>query len=110
MTIRISDAKNNGNDGAMEFIFPDFPGESLIEISIDGGLTWEYSTPDNVGTFTISELEPAEYSVFVRHGAGSNPVDMGRVLISNIFEGPAEKASTPFPENDATNVALNSVL
>ncbi|HKK63642.1 MAG TPA: hypothetical protein VJ951_13850, partial [Bacteroidales bacterium] len=110
MTIRISDAKNNGNDGAMEFIFPDFPGESLIEISIDGGLTWEYSTPDNVGTFTISELEPAEYSVFVRHGAGSNPVDMGRVLISNVFEGPAEKASTPFPENGATNVALNSVL
>lgn len=110
MTIRINDAKNNGNNGAMEFIFPDFPGESLIEISIDGGLTWEYSTPDNAGTYTISDLEPKEYSVFVRHGAGDNPVDMGRVLISNVFEGPAGKAGIPYPENGATNVALNSVL
>lgn len=110
MTIRIRDAKNNGNDGAMEFIFPDFPDASVIEISIDGGLTWEHSTPDNTGTFTISDLEPKEYSVFVRHGAGADPVNMGRVLISNVFEGPAEKASTPFPENGATNVSLNSVL
>ncbi len=37
MTIRIINEVNDNDQGGMEFIFPDFPGETSIEISIDGG-------------------------------------------------------------------------
>ncbi|MEX0980729.1 MAG: T9SS type A sorting domain-containing protein [Bacteroidales bacterium] len=110
MTIRITDVANDNNQGAMEFIFPDFPGETTIEISIDGGITYPYSTADDAGTYIISGLTEGVYPVVVRHGAASPSVDMGDVTISNLFEGLPDQANNPFPANGETGVRTNSVL
>ncbi len=110
MTIRISDEANNNDQGAMEFIFPDFPNEIALEISIDGGSTFAYSTPDNVGTFTISGLSEGNYKVFVRHSNASAMVDMGDVYIGNVVKRKAEQASQPYPEDKATDIRLTTTL
>ena len=81
MTIRITDVINNKNLGKMEFIFPDFPNETTIEISIDGGEKFIYSTPDNVGSFVVSGLSEGKYPVIVRHNKSSANVDMGDIYI-----------------------------
>lgn len=110
MTIRITDEINGADNGAMEFIFPDFPGETTIEISIDSGATWAYTTPDNVGTFLITDLPDGNYPVLVRHGSALPVVDMGHVRISDITQAPAEQANTPYPEDGATDVSLSTIL
>ncbi len=110
MSIRITDEANDNNQGAMEFLFPDFPGESSIEISIDGGANFAYSTTDNAGTYIISGLSEGTYPVFVRHGAASPAVDMGDVVISNVYEGLPEQASNPFPVDNAIDIRLNISL
>ena len=110
MTIRITDEANDNNQGAMEFLFPDFPGETTIEISIDGGASFPYSTSDNAGTYLLDGLSEGTYPVVVRHGAGSPETDMGDVTISNVFEGLPGQAENPFPADGATGVRLTSAL
>ncbi len=110
MTIRITDEANDSNDGAMEFIFPDFPDATTIQISIDGGTTFAYFTPDDAGTFIIPELDAGTYPVVVRHEEGSPEIDMGDVTISNVFKGLPGTASNPFPANNQTGVRLNAAL
>lgn len=74
MTIRYT-----GNCG-VEFIFPDFSGQTKIEISLDGGTTFPYSTLDNTGKYTINNLSGI-YNVFVRH-PGLNAVPMGEIKLA----------------------------
>ncbi|MCX6309361.1 MAG: hypothetical protein NTY32_11205 [Bacteroidia bacterium] len=74
MTIRYTE-----NCG-LTFIFPDFPGRSTLEISLDGGITFPYSTPDNLGTFTINGLSGTK-NVFVRH-PDLSPVPMGEIKLA----------------------------
>jgi hypothetical protein len=110
MTIRITDETNDNTQGAMEFIFPDFPGETTIEISIDGGNTFPYSTSDDAGTYIISNLDNGIYPVVVRHDDASPEVDMGDVTISNVFEGLPMKATDPFPSDNQSDVRTNTAL
>lgn len=110
MTIRITDEANNNNQGAMEFIFPDFPDQTTIEISIDGGATFPYSTPDDAGTYILAGLSEGTYPVVVRHDAGAPEVDMGDVTVSNVFEGLPGQASNPFPSDNQTEVRTSAAL
>ena len=68
------------NNGSMEFIFPDFDEETTIEISLDGGETFPYSTPDNAGSYELTELGEGTYNVVVRHPGGEH-VPMGKVVL-----------------------------
>ena len=110
MTIRITDEINGGGNGEMEFIFPDFPNETTLEISIDSGVTWAYSTPDDAGTYNVTGLAQGSYPVFIRHGSASPMVDMGLVKITDVFEGLPSQATNPFPGNGASDVRLTSTL
>jgi hypothetical protein len=66
--------------GGLRFVFPDFDGQKTIEISLDGGKTWAYSTPDHVGEFEINSLPAGAADVFVRHPQ-MDAVPMGEVTI-----------------------------
>jgi hypothetical protein len=68
------------NNCSMEFIFPDFENETTIEISLDGGSTFPYSTPDNAGSLELTELGEGTYEVVARHPGGEH-VPMGKVLL-----------------------------
>ena len=104
MTIRIINEVNDNGQGGMEFIFPDFPGETEIQISIDSGATYTYATPDNAGSFTISGLPESTYQVFVRHGDGLPEVFMGAVSVGNTIEMAPGVASEPYPADQAMGV------
>jgi hypothetical protein len=67
--------------GAIEFEFPDFSGQELIEISLDGGKTWPYRTPDHVGRYIVGSLPAGVVEVAVRH-PGMDAVPMGEVMVS----------------------------
>ncbi len=110
MSIRIIDEVNDDDQGAMEFIFPDFPDESTIEISIDSGATYAYSSPDDAGSYTISGLSEGNYHLFVRHGAGSSEVDMGGVFIGNSIEVAPTAASEPYPADLSTDARTELTL
>lgn len=110
MTIHILDEINDNNNGGMNFIFPDFPNESKLEISIDGGQTFPYATADNAGNYKIEGLNEGKYKVFVRHSGSSPMVDMGNANIANITADIPKQASNPFPENNATDIRLNLSL
>lgn len=54
------------NDGTVTVSFPDLTSRTTLEISVDGGVTFPYSTPDNVGSYTINNLVPGAYDVWFR--------------------------------------------
>ena len=110
MTIRIINEVNDNDQGGMEFIFPDFPDETQIEISIDSGATYAYTTPDNVGTYTISSLPEGNYPVFVRHAAGDTEVYMGVVFVGNSVEVAPTVASEPYPADLEVDIRTDVTL
>ncbi len=110
MTIRIINEVNDNDQGGMDFIFPDFPGETSIEISIDSGATYAYTTPDDAGSFTISPLTEGRYQVFVRHEAGAAEVYMGEVFIGNSVELPPSVVSEPYPADGEPDVRTELTL
>jgi len=110
MTIRIINEKNGDGQGGMELIFPDFPDETTLEISIDGGATFPYTTPDDIGTYTITGLSAGTYQVVARHDGSSPAADMGDVTISNVYEGLPGPPLTPFPAFKQTGVRTNTSL
>ncbi|MEN8156289.1 MAG: T9SS type A sorting domain-containing protein [Bacteroidota bacterium] len=70
------------NKCSLTFIFPDFENENKIEISLDGGTTYPYSTSDDVGSYVIPGLQDGRYDIFVRH-PGSEAVPMGPSCINS---------------------------
>ncbi len=78
----------DANDlGSFEFEFEDHPSYSNIQFSIDGGLTYPYTSPDNVGTYTIDGLALNTYAVWSRWDNGNCPIDLGSQTLS-IKEAP----------------------
>jgi hypothetical protein len=69
--------------GGIRFVFPDFPGQSTLEISLDGGKTWPFKTRDDVGRFEIDALSAGTVEVYVRH-PGMEAVPMGEVRIPEL--------------------------
>ncbi len=110
MAIRVINEVNNNDQGGMEFIFPDFPDETNIEISIDSGVSFAYTTPDDVGSYTISSLSEGNHHVFVRHGDGSTEVYMGKVFIGNSVELAPTQASEPYPADNDTDARTELTL
>ncbi len=80
MTIRPGE-----HDCTLTFIFPDFENDSIIEISLDGGITFPYSVADDAGIYEISELDEGTYNIFVRH-PGSSAVPMGNTCLGVCWE------------------------
>lgn len=72
------------NNGSIDFIFPDFEGESLIEISLDGGQSYPYQIEDHLGHYLLDDLGEGSYEVMVRHPGGPE-VPMGLVVLSDCF-------------------------
>lgn len=57
-------------DGKITVTFPDLASRSTIEFSVDGGLTFPYSTPDNVGSYGLTGLPAGTYNVWMGWNTG----------------------------------------
>ncbi|WP_421897767.1 T9SS type A sorting domain-containing protein [Marinoscillum sp.] len=60
-----------------------YPDEGSFQFSIDAGQSYLYASSGGDTAIQISELEPGLYNVWVRHADGTNPTDMGDILIIN---------------------------
>jgi hypothetical protein len=76
----------------MTFIFPDFANETMLEISLDSGITYPYNTADNAGSYVIGDREADTFQVFARH-PGSDPAPMGEVRIFGDCANPSSSLS-----------------
>ncbi len=70
------------NTGAIILTFDDDPSQTEIKFSIDGGTTYPYTTPDNVGSFTIENLTLGTYSIWATWGDGSCPSNLPNQTIA----------------------------
>ena len=73
---------NNAN-GSITINFTDEPNQTTIEFSIDGGQTWTFTSADNLGTFTISNLSAGTYSLWARFGNTGCPILVDDNIILN---------------------------
>ncbi|WP_090173259.1 SdrD B-like domain-containing protein, partial [Neolewinella agarilytica] len=80
------------DNGTITISFVDNPDYTSIAFSIDGGATYPFSSGDNIGSYTISDLSAGSYDVFVRWGAADCPIDAGNVNLVD-QNGPSVTAS-----------------
>ncbi|MEM8897476.1 MAG: kelch repeat-containing protein [Bacteroidota bacterium] len=85
-SIATTDETSNGaNDGIIVFTFADDAvnggSRTTLEFSIDGGQSYPYSVSDNAVSFTISNLSPNTYSLWVRWENGECPQSLGSITI-----------------------------
>ncbi|WP_187696553.1 di-heme oxidoredictase family protein [Xanthovirga aplysinae] len=73
---------DGNNDGSITFTFSNVSDRTGLDFSLDGGITFPYSTLDDASTFTISNLSPDSYSLWVRWDGGDCPIFLGDLTIS----------------------------
>ena len=73
-------------DGSIVFLINDLPYAGEIQISIDSGMNYIYTSSPGIWKDTISGLPPGDYPVWIRYEDGTCPVDLGNVTISNSVE------------------------
>ena len=71
------------NNGEITFAFTDNPIRTNIEFSTDGGVTYPHNVADNVGTFTIIDLAPGTYDLWVRWGNDECPLDLSDITLTD---------------------------
>ncbi|RMF03524.1 MAG: DUF11 domain-containing protein, partial [Bacteroidetes bacterium] len=80
-TASATNATCGTDNGTITFTFPDNSSRTAIKFSIDGGTTYPYSSADNAGSLTITDLAAGTYDLWVRWGNNECPVDMADVTI-----------------------------
>ncbi|WP_262713708.1 SdrD B-like domain-containing protein, partial [Neolewinella aurantiaca] len=81
------------DNGTITISYVDNPNRTGIKFSIDGGVSYPYSTSDNQGSYTISNLSDGTYDVFVIWGADDCPVDAEDATLVD-ENGPSVTASS----------------
>ncbi len=59
------------SNGEIQLDFTGIASEDMIEISIDGGLSYPYSVSDEAGQYVIDDLVPGVYKIWARWGSGT---------------------------------------
>jgi|GEM_PF-2528189 len=80
-------------DGSIAISFLDDQNRTNIEFSIDGGLTYPFSTTDDIGTYSITGLGTGSYDLWIRWGNDECPYSLGNVSIM-ATNGPEVNFST----------------
>ena len=70
------------NDGSIELTFSDSATETQIEFSVDGGVNYDYTFDDTLGTASITSLAPGDYDVWVSYN-GNCAVDLGTSTVGS---------------------------
>ncbi len=70
--------------GKLSFWYPVVDADSLLEFSIDEGITYPYNTPVGSSFMETSDLSSGAYNVWVRNSDGSYPTDLGPYTIFDI--------------------------
>ncbi len=71
------------SNGAITFSFPDHPTRSQLEVSFDGGNTYQQQFADNLGTQTYSNRSAGIYPIYARWGNDDCPLFLGTAILEN---------------------------
>ncbi|MEM6724345.1 MAG: PA14 domain-containing protein [Bacteroidota bacterium] len=77
--------------GSITFEFGDHPDESVIEFSFDGGSSFLFSSPDNLGVYVLSNLPPGTFPIWYRWGSTGAGQSLGMITLTN-QPGPSAEA------------------
>ncbi len=78
-----TDAACNLDNGTITFSFGSTAGNFDLEFSTDGGISYPYVTPNWAGTYTIDNLAPDTYDLWVRWGDEDCPINLPDVNLIN---------------------------
>ena len=67
--------------GSITFTFPNTIGRTNIDMSINGGASYDYGSPDNAGTFVINGVLPGTYDIWMRWGNDDCPNFIETVVV-----------------------------
>ena len=102
---------NGEEHGAVTFNFPDHPDRTRMEFSINGVDGDYHPTVDNIGSFSITDLERGTYDAWVRWENGECPVNLGNFIIRNTGECPeirAESSESLVCEGTPVTLSVNT--
>lgn len=71
------------NDGTISFSFTDNSNWSSIEVSFDGGNTYQTAFADNLGNYTFTNRSAGIYRIYARWGTDDCPLFLGTGTLSN---------------------------
>jgi len=71
--------------GKLTFHYPEVHADSLLEFSIDGGVTYPYQATEGTTTMATGNLTSGVYQVWVRRTDGSHPTDLGPHTIFDFY-------------------------
>ncbi|OFY63539.1 MAG: hypothetical protein A2Y71_07785 [Bacteroidetes bacterium RBG_13_42_15] len=78
-------AKCDATMGKLSFWYPEVYADSLLEFSIDGGISYPYPTPVGSSFIETEPLSSGIYNVWVRRSDGSFPTDLGPHTIFDLW-------------------------
>ncbi len=74
----------SSSGGSITFTFTDVASRTGIEFSLDGGNTYPYVINDNMGSYSIMNLGPGTYDLWVRWYGGDCPIDIPDETINDL--------------------------
>ncbi len=77
------------DDGSISFNLIDNPGYGMVEISLNGGTSYDYIFNDNAGNATINDLPPGDYTIWSRWVGDSCAVEIGQSTIGTVITSSA---------------------
>ncbi len=79
-SMRATHSTCESSNGQLSLTYPD---EGAYEFSLDGGTSYLYPSSSENTEIQVSSLNPGLYNIWVRRGDGTNPTDLGDILIVN---------------------------
>ncbi|MBQ4805141.1 DUF5011 domain-containing protein, partial [Aquimarina sp. MMG015] len=71
----------DANDGTIELLLVDNPSQTTVEVSLNGGTSYDYTFNDNSGSVILNNLTPGSYEIWSRWGDDSCAELVGTVEI-----------------------------
>ena len=69
--------------GAISFLLDDLPYAGEVQVSVDGGATYDFTSERGKWRDTIPGLPPGDYSVWIRYADGTCPTELTTITLEN---------------------------
>ena len=86
-SILVQSTKCGTTEGKITFNYPKVHADSLLEFSIDGGITYPYKTTAGSSSLETGALTSGTYDVWARRTDGSFPTDLGPYTLYDYYPG-----------------------
>jgi hypothetical protein len=100
--------------GQISFLIEDLPYAGEIQVSVDSGLTYDFTSEKGKWRDTIVDLDIGEYSVWIRYDDGSCPVELTNITVTSnvqdIVVYPMLDGDQSLPDTDTLEACPGSSL